>query len=300
MQQHINLSIKTPDAADHEVRSIISGIFPDFDFSDFDDLLDEVVRLFEGRLSGFAGCDTCYHNLGHTMETLVATARLLHGIHLERQPVSERLVYLSLIAALYHDTGYIRRLGENDGTGAQFTIHHVQRSVDMIKAAGACRNWPARDIDAMAAMVRCTDSGAILTSIEFPDREARLGGNIVGTANLISQMADDIYLERLPLLYQEFSEAGISDFQDEYALFSSTKDHCYRMLDRMQIHMANVLKYMTAHFREKYGVGRNLYLEAVMRNVDYLRRILKVHGEHYRQGLRRSHDRKPVPILIAA
>lgn len=298
--RQINLSIKTPEAADQEVRAIVTGIFPDFDFRDFEDLLDETVRLFQGRLSGFAGCDTCYHNLAHTLETLVATARLLHGIHLDKQPVSERLVYLSLIAALYHDSGYIRRLGETMGTGAQFTRSHVRRSIDMLQAAGACRNWPSRDIDAMAAMIRCTDAATTPEQVDFPDREARLGGYIVGTADLISQMADDVYLERIPLLYQEFTEAGISDYANEYEMFMRTKGFCLRMLDRMQIHMADVLKYMNAHFRESYGVDRNLYQEAVMRNVDYLRRILKVYGEHYRKGLRRSHDRQPIPVLIAA
>lgn len=300
MKQHINLSIKTPEAADQEVRAVIADIFPEFDFHDFDQLLDETVRLFQGRLSGFAGCDTCYHNLGHTMDSVVATARLLHGIHLAHQPITERLVYLSLIAALFHDTGYIRRLGENHGTGAQFTRNHVQRSIDMLKAAGACRDWPSREIDAMAAMIRCTDAATVPESIEFPDREARLGGYIVGTADLIAQMADDVYLERLPLLYREYAEAGIPDYASEYDLMARTKDFCFNMLDKMQIRMGNVLTHMSAHFRERYGVDRNLYLEAVMRNMDYLRRILKVYGEQYRKGLRRNHDRMPGPVLIAA
>lgn len=300
MKQQIHFSIKSPEVADREVRAIISDIFPNFEFKDFETLLNETVRLFEGKIAGFSGCDTCYHDLGHTMNTMVATARLLHGIHVDYQPVSERMVYLSLIATLYHDSGYIRRLGETTGTGAQFTQNHVQRSIDMLKAAGACRNWPARDIDAMTAMIRCTETTASLGSIEFPDREARLGGHILGTADLISQMADDVYLERLALLYEEFSEGGIQEYPSEYALISKTRDFCSQMLDKMHVHMSNVLQYMSSHFRVRYGVDRDLYQEAVKRNMDYLMLILHEHGPDYRKGLRRSHKREPIPMLIAA
>jgi len=300
MTQHIHFSIKTPEATDLEVRAIITDIFPDFNFQDYATLLDETVRLFQGKLSGFAACDTGYHNLGHTMDALVATARLLHGINADHQPVSERLVYLSLIATLFHDSGYIRRLGEVHGTGAQFTQNHVQRSIEMLNVAGACRNWPTRDIDAMAAMIRCTDPMNSMESIEFPDREARLGGHILGTADIISQLADDVYLERLSLLFQEFSEAGMTNYESEYELFAHTKEYCNGMLDKMQLHMSNVMQYMSAHFRERYGVERDLYQEAMKRNMDYLKLILKVYGEEYSKGLRRSHDRDPMPVLIAA
>lgn len=300
MAQQIRFFIKSPDAVDREVRLIISKIFPDFNFEVYSVILNDVIRLFEGKMSGFSGCDTEYHDLSHTMSTLLATARLLHGVHVERKEMSHRLVYMTLISALYHDTGYIRRLGENKGTGAQFTVNHVQRSIDMLKATGTCYNWPDKDVDAMAAMIQCTESTQSPTHIHFPDEEARLGGHILATADVISQMADDVYLERLQMLYREFAEAGISEFQSEYDLVNRTKDFCAFMLTKMRYKLSNVIECMGAHFREEYGVDRDLYSEAVKKNMEYLGLILKIYGEQYRKGLRRAQDRKPHPLQVAA
>lgn len=300
MMQPIRLSIRNPETTDLEVRRIVTSMFPDFDFRDYDSVFQGTVRLYQGKMAGFAACDTRYHDLGHTMASLLASARLLHGVHVDRRPINERLVHLTLIAALFHDTGYIRRLGENDGTGAQFSRNHIQRSVDLLKADGACRNWPYKDIEAMAAMIRCTEPATAPEALDFPMEEDILGAHILATADIIAQMADDTYLEKLPLLYQEFAEAGISEFESEYDLVSQTLDFCFHMRNKMQNRLSDVIKCMSGHFREHYGVARDLYSEAVERNMNYLTLILQDYGNEYHRGLRRSLDREPQPILVAA
>ncbi|QGY38744.1 metal-dependent phosphohydrolase [Pseudodesulfovibrio cashew] len=300
MMQPIRLSTRNPGTTDQEVRAIVTSMYRDFDFRDYEAVLGSTVRLFEGKMAGFAGCDTGYHDLSHTLSSLLATARLLHGVHISRQPISERIIHLCLIAALFHDTGYIRRLGENKGTGAQFTRTHVQRSVDLLKADGACRQWPQDDIQAMASMIRCTDPASAPEAIYFESEEDRLGGHILATADLLAQMADDTYLEKLPMLYAEFAEAGIAEFESEYDLFSQTMDFCQHMRRKMQGRLSNVMACMGDHFRQRHGVARDLYSEAVDRNMNYLTLILQDYGEDYRRGLRRNLDRKPMPVLVAA
>lgn len=300
MGKTVHLIRKRSDTVEHEVRSIATSLFPDFEFSRYDQSLTMVRRLFSGTLPGFARCDTGYHDWAHTQGVVLATARLLHGVHLDRQAVSPHTFESALVAALFHDSGYIRREGENHGTGAQFTPTHVQRGIDLLEEHCARLDWPIEDFMNMECMIQCTDPAQKPDAIVFPNIETMVAGHVLGTADLVAQMADDVYLEKLPHLYREFAEAGVTLFADEYELFRKTADFHALMRTRMEDQLSDVIHCMPAHFDERHGVARDLYSEAVERNLDYLESILIRYGEQYRKGLRRSLDRAERPIEIAA
>lgn len=94
-------------------------------FEDFD-------NLFEGHYQGFNACDTYYHDKQHTLDMTLAMARLIDG-H-ERQSdrhhtFGAKLTTLSIITALFHDSGYIRKTDDQKHhNGAQYTRIHVSRS----------------------------------------------------------------------------------------------------------------------------------------------------------------------------
>src|SRR5215831_5609231 len=76
---------------------------------------DDMVRLYRGEFPGYAKCDTGYHDLQHVLEVTLAMTRLLDGYERSRgegRHIPERLFELGVICALYHDIGYIRRLGD--------------------------------------------------------------------------------------------------------------------------------------------------------------------------------------------
>ncbi len=300
MNTTIHLLIKKPKEMDREVRAIVTSMFPEFDFSDYEKARSDVERLFSGRMHGFEQCDTCYHDWAHTMGVLLATARLLHGIHIDRQELSPRIVQLTLIAALFHDTGYIRRIGENHGTGAQFTRSHVERGIDLLEEYADKYDWPMSDFMDMECMIQCTDPTRSPDAIVFTNIEAMLTAHTLATADIVSQMADDIYLEKLPLLFLEFTEGGITDFTSEYDLFMKTMGFYAFMRAKMEGRLSNVITYMASHFRERHNIERDFYSEAVQRNIDYLVTIMEKHGEEYSLGLRRRLDRVEFPITIAA
>lgn len=300
MTQTVRLLIKNPEEICQEVRAIVTTMFPNFDFADFNMALADVDALFSGQTDGFEPCDTMYHDWGHTLGTLLATARLLHGVHLNRQELSARTVNLALIAALFHDSGYIRRSSESSGTGGQFTRHHVQRGVDLLEDYGHHHGWSINDFMDMEPMLHCTDPARIPESILFMNSETMLAGHVLATADIVSQMADDIYLEKLPYLFLEFSEAGITDFSSEYDLFMKTMGFYAFMRAKMESRLSNVIGCMASHFQARHGIDRDLYSEAAQRNIDYLFAILEKHGEDYRDGLRRSLDRDEFPVKVAA
>lgn len=291
------LLIKRPESVDREVRNIVSSMFPYFDFSEYEQAFCDVHRLFIGEMHGYEACDTVYHDWSHTVGVLLATARLLHGLHLDRHELSPRIVNLTLISSLFHDAGYIRRIGENHGSGAQFTREHIQRSIDLLEDYTDKRGWSPANFMDMEAMIQCTDTDCSPDAIVFTNIETMLAAHVLGTADIISQMADDVYLEKLPLLYREFTEGGITEYSSEYDLFAQTRGFHALIRSRLEGRLSNVIEYVTAHFKERHGIGQDLYSEAIQRNMDYLECILTRHGKEYCKGLRRKLDRAENPTM---
>ena len=300
METTIRLLIKDSEEISREIKLIISSIFPGFDFSTFDAALSYVKRLFSGQINGFRQCDTPYHDWDHTMGVILATARLLHGVHVDRQEFSERTANLVLVAALFHDTGYICRDSEGTGSGGRFTKDHVQRGIDLLEEYSTRQAWPPADALDLESMLLCTDPARNTDTIVFMNIGAMIAAHTLATADIISQMADDIYLEKLPLLFMELREAGITDFTSEYDLFMKTLGFYTFMQAKMEGRLSNVISCMSAHFRKLNGVDRDFYSEAVRKNMDYLISILEKYGQEYHKGLRRNLTRNEIPITIAA
>ena len=112
-----------------EIKNILLLIDPPLDPSPIEKVYADVLRLFKGQFPGYRASNTKYHNLEHTCSTALATARLIHGLHVQRQVFSPRIVQLCLIGALFHDTGLIQTEEEVKGTGAQYTIGHEDRLI---------------------------------------------------------------------------------------------------------------------------------------------------------------------------
>ena len=71
-------------------------------------------------------------------------------------------------------------------------------------------------------MILCTDLSADISAIDFSSDAIGLLGKMLGTVDLLAQMADRTYLEKLLFLYHEFSEARVGDYKDEIDLLRKT------------------------------------------------------------------------------
>src|SRR5690349_20995913 len=138
---------------------------------------------------------------------------------------------LGLLAILLHDTGYLKKRDDRDGTGAKYTITHVERSAEFAALLMAEKGFSPADIGAVQNMIHCTGVDAALSVIPFLDEIERLAGFTLGTADLLGQMAAPDYVEKLPTLFAEFDEAAhfargqahfISGFTSATELMSKT------------------------------------------------------------------------------
>jgi hypothetical protein len=83
------------------------------------------------------------------------------------------------------------------------------------------KRFAFKDIRDCSHIIRCTVLPLPLQNIPFHSDEIRAVGKILGSAYWIAQMADKNYLERLPLLFLEFEEAGMPCFGTPLGLFKT-------------------------------------------------------------------------------
>ena len=205
-----------------EVKKVVSLILPHFDFNPFQKVFNDILKLFAGSYPGYRKCNTLYHDLTHTMDCLLVMARLMHGAFVNGVTFTEKDVNLGLISALMHDTGYIQSIGDDKGTGAKYTIIHIKRSMEFMEKYFLEHGYPLVDFQACCNFLRCTGIEVKINEIEFPSPEHEILGKILGAADLIGQMSDKKYLEKLPLLYREFKEGGIPGFDNAFDLLKQT------------------------------------------------------------------------------
>src|SRR6185503_19523954 len=104
--------------------------------------------------------------------------------------------------------GYLKLAGDREGTGAKYTFTHVHRSAEFAGRVLPALGFSETQIKAIQNMIRCTGVDADLSRISFQSDLERLLGGALGTADLLGQMAAADYVDKLPLLFEEFAEAA--------------------------------------------------------------------------------------------
>jgi len=280
------IDMEDPLSVLEEVKSILFLVFPQFDFDPLKFVFEDVVRLFMGQYPGYQECTTDYHDLEHTTDTFLAMARLVHGATVAEQRFSPRGVTLGLVTALLHDTGYIQTLDNGAGTGGKYTTVHIDRSIEFLEKYLKGQASP-QEIEYCNAILKCSGLEVDFDGIYFVSREHKTLGKMLGTADLMGQMANRAYLEKLLFLYHEFNEAGIPGLESELALLKNTPGFFEATMARIRHEFGNVHNYMLPHFETRWHIKKDLYQLAATNNIRYLEIILKDHQKNYRDQLRR-------------
>ena len=110
-----------PDLVWARATGIVSRISPGYDYTLVRTVFDDVLMVFRGEYPGYSSIKTLYHDLRHTLDVFLCALRLMHGVHVSGIRQSDENITLVMIATLMHDIGYVQQLGEERGTGAQYT-----------------------------------------------------------------------------------------------------------------------------------------------------------------------------------
>ena len=144
-------------------------------------------------------CAPLYHEVRNTLDMTLAMERLTAGherVCAPTERLGARRAVLGVLVALLHDTGYLRRTSESEvGNGAVFTKVHVSRSAEFA-AAYLPRIGFEVEASLGAKLVHFTGYEMDVDDIQVADPRDRMLGCLVGTADLIGQMSDRLYLEK--------------------------------------------------------------------------------------------------------
>ena len=275
------INVERVDEVRDAVLQVFAARYPGEDLAPLRRAFEDMKALFEGRYPGYLACDTLYHDLRHTLDMTLATARLIDGHDRTCAPADRlgpRRAMLGVMVALLHDSGYIRRASESGiENGAVFTKIHVSRSAEFLAGYLPTVGF-AQEAGRASQLTHFTGYELDIDLIGLKDARDHLLGCIIGTSDLISQMADRQYIEKCrDFLYREFVWGGIArEVQPdgrEVVRYASPTDlviktpgfYHYLAKPRIEKRLGSVDRFAEAHLD-----GPNLYQLEIARNMDYL------------------------------
>lgn len=257
-----------------EVLFITTLMTPRIDPSHLTNAFGFTLSLYQGFWPSERACNTGFHDLRHITDTLLAMARLLHGAALNGRLFSQRNIFVGLVSAMAHDAGYIQDKKDGVGTGAKYTAVHVERSMSFVERYGKRYGLTSEEVPVCQMLIQCTDLDTDIAKMDFPSSSVAVLGKLLGIADLVGQMADRIYLEKLFYLFLEFKEGQVNSYRDELDLLAKTLSFFDYAADRVNNQLGGLDRWVTAHFRSRWNISQNLYQTAIKKHKRYLAEVL--------------------------
>jgi hypothetical protein len=284
-----SVQVSSPKAVLAAVEALYRPTWPGLSLDPLARAFAHFERLFAGEVPGWHGVDTVYHDRQHTLDITLALARLLVGYE-RQQPesgdgrIGGTRAIIGLVTGLFHDVGYLRRADDLDSrNGAEFTRTHVSRGARFLEEYLPVLGFGAW-VPIATEIIHFTGYEVPFARIEskVTDRRDITVGHLLGTADMIAQMADRCYLEKCrDRLYAEFVLGGVAlPFADGYpqVKYASGLDLLRQtpefMMDVRTKRLEGEFHGAYRYLEVLYG-GRNPYMEAIERNVEYLRQVLR-------------------------
>jgi len=269
-----------PQVVNDEVDRIYLDLYPSAPTRPLDHAFRDLTRLYRGEFPGYRPCDTAYHDVQHVLDVTLAMARLIDGYERTRggtPAFGDTLFRLGVITALFHDMGYVRKLKDRKHrNGAEYTLTHVSRGSHFLKDY-LPQIGMAEMADIAAQLIHFTGYEVPVGKIKVPSPIYRLLGSMLGSADIIAQMADRCYLEKCrDRLYPEFVAGGLATKRTpegtQQVVFASGEDLVIKTpiffrgaTKRLDVDLGGCYAYAQPHFG-----GQNLYLEELNKNINFV------------------------------
>ena len=274
------IDTKNYHAVGKAIKAAFAEIGAEASFPLLDRLFADVTDMFEGRYAGYQAIDMHYHDFEHTLQATLCLVQILHGRSrtADRPVLTARDWELAVMAALLHDSGYLKANDDRVGSGAKYTFVHERRSCDFCRDYLPRMGVTATEIEDICAAIICTGPKNKISQISFRSEAGRHFAFMLVTADYLAQMSAPDYVAKLPVLYKEFEEA----FDFEGMPREKRPYHSFReLLEKTPGFWTNYVRPMLDF--EAAGVHRylttagqpNPYLQAVEANLAEVRRRLQ-------------------------
>ena len=259
------------------VKAVFAGIGAEASFPLLDRLFQDVTDMFEGRYAGYQAVDMHYHNYEHTLQATVCLVHILEGRSrtFDRPVLLARDWELAVMAVLLHDSGFLKVTGDLTGTGAKYTFVHERRSCDFAREYLPRLGVTASEIEDICSAIISTGPRSRISQVTFHRDEARQMAFILVTADYLAQMSAPDYLEKLPILYQEFEEAfNFEQIPPEKRPYHNLRELLEKSPGFWSTYVRPLLDFEAGGVHRYLGQP-NPYLQAVEDNLAELRRRLQ-------------------------
>jgi len=272
------VDLKDPGAVLTAIDALLSNRFgKDYGKPLLEKAIGDIAQAFRGDYPGLLRCDTLYHDLRHALDSGLAMARLLDGQASITAPESPEHVdrehtLLGVLLALFHDIGLLRHSDEAHLQGAQLTPIHEARGVEFMR--DYLERTELAHLAGKSELIMVTRLVWHMPADLAPlDRAIAC---LLGTADIMSQLADRCYLEKCrDFLFVEFSAIGLAGapglpYPDPETLLKNTPGFYSGLLkDRIHNEYADADRYMKIHFD-----GECPYEASIQRNLSFLEELL--------------------------
>ena len=248
--------------------------------------------MFRGELPGYKGCDTVYHDIQHTLDMTLAMARLIASYERDARrtnALGPDRAEVGVVTSRCSTTPATSAQTDDQTSSQRRGVHDDARLAQRaLPRRAICRRIGMADWVPVATQDRafhrlreCSSTRSISTT----QRDRRLG-QMLGTADLIAQMADRCYLEKCrDRLYPGVrarrhrhaerrrhgrdSRCNTAPASICCARRRTSSRKCARK--RLDGEFGGAYRYLEALFN-----GRNPYMEAIERNLEYLTKFCAV------------------------
>ncbi len=279
------VQVSSPPAVREAVLELYADTWPGAPRDTLVSALADFERLFTGQMPGYLGVDTVYHDLQHSQDVVLAMGRLMAGYeksHADGPHIGAERALMAMVTALFHDSGYIRETSESGvSNGAVFTRNHVTRSARYLAKylpGAGLSGW----VPVATRIVHFTGYEVPLELLRVADPRDRLVGHLLGTADMLAQMADRCYLEKCrDRLYAEFVLGDIAvhaGANGVKVLYGSGLDLLRQTPQFIDSTIDNRLGTAFGHsyrYVEPLFGGDNPYMHAIRQNVEYLKSLTR-------------------------
>jgi hypothetical protein len=265
-----------PDAVGRETVRIARRLFPNAPPPALERAFADAGRMYRGEHRDYLACDTEYHDIQHVLDVTLAMVRLMDGYQRGGRngypALNKDLFLVGVLAALFHDFGYLRRRNDHKHRhGAEYTLVHVSRGATFLRGYARELGVDERLAQAAATLVHFTGYERQVESIRLGDDTLRRVGQMLGTADIIAQMADRCYLEKCrERLYPEFVLGKLGGFDSGDDLVLKTPRFYEGARKRLDEKLERSYQFAGRHFG-----GPNLYLDEMSKNLAYAQSVAK-------------------------
>jgi hypothetical protein len=190
---------------------------------DYADIIGWAANM---ALETIANSDALYHDVEHTVLVTLVGQEVLRGKHIQEGGVSCEDWLNLIISWLCHDIGYVKGVCHGDKAGDRLYATGLEDMMISLPLGATDASLTPFHVDRGKLFIEerfgthhLIDAQAIKRNIELtrfpvPADEAYLNSinypGLVRAADLIGQLSDPHYLQKLPALFYEFEETGVN------------------------------------------------------------------------------------------